>query len=143
MAHGEILQIGNPFELYRSPANALVAEFFGSINWIRGTMIGENRVETEIGVLSLADSCRCNGAVIVGIRPEDVRLERSSNDGENRIEGKITSSTFLGDQIVAELKIGERTLTVKAPPDDEEPRRNFLVYLPKEKLVVFPEPVTL
>ncbi|HEX9263303.1 MAG TPA: ABC transporter ATP-binding protein, partial [Candidatus Binatia bacterium] len=39
MAQGKILQIGNPFELYRSPANALVAEFFGSINWIRGKMI--------------------------------------------------------------------------------------------------------
>ncbi len=49
MAHGEILQIGNPFELYRNPANALVAEFFGSINWLRGKMLDANRVETECG----------------------------------------------------------------------------------------------
>ena len=142
MAHGEILQIGNPFELYRNPASALVAEFFGSINWIRGKMIEENRVETEVGFLSLADSRRCKGAVIVGVRPEDVRLERSSNGGENRIEGKITSSTFLGDQFVSELKIGDRTLIIKAPSDNEMPKGNCLVCLPKERLVVFPEPVT-
>ncbi|HSQ12607.1 MAG TPA: ABC transporter ATP-binding protein, partial [Candidatus Deferrimicrobium sp.] len=30
MAHGEILQIGNPFELYRAPANSQIAEFCGS-----------------------------------------------------------------------------------------------------------------
>jgi iron(III) transport system ATP-binding protein len=143
MARGEILQIGNPFELYRSPANALVAEFFGSINWIRGKMIEEKRVETEIGVLSLADPRRCDGAVIVGIRPEDVRLERSSNDRQNRIEGKITSSTFLGEQIVAEVKIGERTLIVKAPADGEQPKKNCWVYLPEGRLVVFPEPGSL
>ena len=45
--HGEILQIGNPFELYRSPANALVAEFFGSINWLRGKMLDANHANAE------------------------------------------------------------------------------------------------
>ena len=78
----------------------VVAEFFGSINWLRGKMLDANHVETECGVLCVADSRRCDGAVIVGIRPEDVRFERSSNDDENRIEGKVMSSTFLGDQVV-------------------------------------------
>ena len=140
MAHGEILQIGNPFELYRSPANALVAEFFGSINWLRGKMLDANHVETECGVLCVADSRRCDGAVIVGIRPEDVRFERSSNDDENRIEGKVMSSTFLGDQVVAEVKIGEKTLIAKVPPDDREPSKTVSVHLPKGRLVVFTEP---
>ena len=38
---------------------------------------GADRVETECGVLCVADSRRCDGAVVVGIRPEDVRLERA------------------------------------------------------------------
>jgi iron(III) transport system ATP-binding protein len=139
MAQGKILQIGNPFELYRSPANALVAEFFGSINWIRGKMLDANRVETECGVLCITDSRSCDGAVIVGIRPEDIRLGRSSNDDENRIEGKVVSSTFLGDQVVAELKINEQTLIAKTLPDDGKPAGNISVHLPKGKLVVFPD----
>ncbi len=139
MAQGKILQIGNPFELYRSPANALVAEFFGSINWIRGKMLDANRVKTECGVLWVADSRSCDGAVIVGIRPEDVRLGRSSNDDENRIEGKVMSSTFLGDQVVAEVKINERTLIAKMSPDDGKPEGTTMVHLPKGKLVVFPD----
>lgn len=139
MAHGEILQICNPFELYRSPANALVAEFFGSINWIRGKMLDANRVETECGILYVADSRHCDDAVIVGIRPEDVRLGRPSNDDENQVEGKVVSSTFLGDQVVAEVKINEQTLIAKTVPDDGKPEGNVSVHLPKSKLVVFPD----
>ncbi len=45
MSHGQILQIGNPFDLYRAPANSLVAEFFGSINWLHGKMLADGRVE--------------------------------------------------------------------------------------------------
>jgi len=139
MAQGKILQIGSPFELYRSPANALVAEFFGSINWIRGKMVDANRVKTECGVLRVTDSRGCSGAVIVGIRPEDVRLGRSSNEDENRIEGKVVSSTFLGDQVVAEVNINEQTLIAKSQPDDGQPAGNTSVHLPKSKLVVFPD----
>jgi iron(III) transport system ATP-binding protein len=139
MAQGKILQVGNPFELYRSPASALVAEFFGSINWIRGKMVDQNHAETECGILCVADSRRCAGAVIVGIRPEDVRLGRSSNEDENRIEGKIVSSTFLGDQVVAEVRINEKTLIAKAAPDADRTAGDTWVHLAKNKLVVFPE----
>jgi len=139
MAHGEILQIGNPTEIYRRPANALVAEFFGSINWIHGTTRQENSIETELGLLSVPDSYRCKGNVIIGIRPEDVRLKPSSNESENQIAGEVVSSTFLGDQIVSELKVGAKTLIAKGTPEDGAPSKTVSVYLPKERLVVFPD----
>ena len=138
MAHGEILQIGNPFELYRKPANALVAEFFGSINWIRGQMLGANRVETELGQLTV-DDARHSGAVVVGIRPEDVRLERAFHSEENRIEGKVALSTFLGDQLITEVKLREKTMIAKSTPDAGPFAGQVIVHLPKERLVVFPE----
>ncbi len=138
MARGEILQVGNPFELYRRPANALVAEFFGSINWIGGQMGDGPWVETEVGRLAVGDAGYA-GAVVVGIRPEDVRLERAFNGGENRIEGKVARSTFLGDQIVTEVKLGEKTLLAKSPPDGGPFAEPITVHLPRERLVVFPE----
>jgi iron(III) transport system ATP-binding protein len=139
MSHGQILQIGNSFELYRAPANSTVAEFFGSMNWIRGKMLDGARVETEIGTLSLDGSRFFDGSVVVGIRPEDVKLGRSFNDAENRIEGKVLSSTFLGDQVVAEVRINEKTLIAKAITEDEKPLGHIAVQLPKTRLVVFPE----
>ena len=65
MAHGEILQVGNPYELYRNPKSALVAEFFGSMNWLRGKVLDKYSVETEIGRLEVdfrgetKRECRC------------------------------------------------------------------------------------
>jgi len=139
MAHGEILQIGNPFELYRRPTNSLVAEFFGSINWLRGRMIGDNQVETEIGNLIVDGARRFDGGVVVGVRPEDVKVDGTFPGSENRLEGKVLNSTFLGDQRIAEVKVKEKTLTLKAPPDDGPTGENVWVHLPKERLVVFPE----
>ena len=143
MSQGEILQIGNPFELYRAPKNSLVAEFFGSINWVRGKLLDQHRVETEIGPLTVESYNGHTGPVVVGIRPEDIKLAASFTGGENRLEGKVLSSAFLGDQVIAEVKINETTLTVKAMPDDQKGVGEISVHFPKERIVVFPasEPV--
>ncbi len=142
MGHGEILQIGNPFELYRAPASALVAEFFGSINWLRGKMLGSERVETEIGALVIQTARRYEGNVVVGVRPEDVRLIDVSVDVENRFAGQVLATTFLGDQATSEVKIKDKVLLAKTLPDDIKPVGAVSVHLPKEKIVVFPETVT-
>jgi ABC-type sugar transport system ATPase subunit len=143
MSHGEILQIGNPFELYRSPANALVAEFFGSINWIHGKMLDGQRVESEIGPLVTELSRRYDGAVVMGVRPEDVKLDSASTEAENRLDGNVVSSNFLGDQVVAEVKIRDKILVAKVPPDREKLAGNVTVQLPKAKIVVFPKTATV
>ena len=78
------------------------------------------------------------GPVVVGIRPEDIKLAASSTGGENRLEGKVLSSAFLGDQVIAEVKINETTLTVKAMPDDQKRVGKISVHFPKERIVVFP-----
>ena len=142
MSHGQILQIGNPFELYRSPANALVAEFFGSINWIHGKMLDGQRVESEIGPLVTELSRRYDGAVVVGVRPEDVKLDSPSTEAENRLDGNVVSSNFLGDQVIAEVKVKNKILVAKVPPEREKLAGNVTVQLPKAKIVVFPDTVT-
>jgi iron(III) transport system ATP-binding protein len=142
MAHGEILQIGNPFELYRAPANALVAEFFGSINWLRGRMVDGVAVETEIGRLEIAAGRQYEGDVVVGVRPEDIKLAPASADPTNRLDGIVVSTTFLGDQAMSEVKIKERSLIVKTLPDDAQPTGVIAVQLPKERIVVFPDSQT-
>jgi len=142
MAQGEILQIGNPFELYRAPANALVAEFFGSMNWLRGQPLPGNRVETEIGTLVIQASRQYEGNVVVGVRPEDVKLVQAAADTENRFAATVLSTTFLGDQASSEVKIKDKLLLAKMLPDDPKPAGAIVVHLPKEKIVVFPESAT-
>ena len=50
----------------------------------------------------------------------------------------MLSSAFLGDQVIAEVKINETTLTVKAMPDDQKRVGEISVHFPKERIVVFP-----
>jgi ABC-type Fe3+/spermidine/putrescine transport system ATPase subunit len=137
MAHGEILQVGKPYELYRAPANALVAEFFGSINWLRGKVLDKNWVETEIGRLEVDLPTEPSQNVVVGIRPEDMKLEASNGHSGSRLDAMVVSSTFLGDQLVFEMKINDTVLTAKTMPDGKKPDGKVSVYFPKERLVVF------
>jgi iron(III) transport system ATP-binding protein len=138
MALGEILQVGNPYELYRRPTSSLVAEFFGSINWLRGEVVGKDRVETEIGMFVVDTPSSCSGTVAVGIRPEDVKVDPAVADAENCFDGDLLSATFLGDQMVYEVKICDKVITAKAMPDGARPNRKISVNFPKEKIVVFP-----
>jgi iron(III) transport system ATP-binding protein len=139
MAQGEILQIGNPFELYRSPANSQIAEFFGAINWLTGKSLPDGRIETEIGPLVIDSARQYEGNVIVGIRPEDVRLVTVPAPAENCLAGNVAAAFFLGDHVVSEVKIGEKILNVKSLPDDAKTIGAVKVHLPKQRIVVFPE----
>jgi len=139
MTLGEILQIGDPFELYRAPASSMVAEFFGSINWLRGKMRDGGSADTDIGRLVIAPSRQYVGNVVLGVRPEDIKLAPAPAPAENELEGTVVGTTFLGDQVMTEVKIKERNLLVKTLPDGAKPRGKIMVQLPKERIVIFPE----
>lgn len=139
MAGGKVLQVGSPYDLYRSPSSIRVAEFFGSINWLDGTMIGERQAETDIGVFQ-THGCRLQaGSVVVGIRPEDLQLDSPGTPGCNSFSGEITNRTFAGDQLYLEVKIGARILRAKTMADDLQAGSRVSVHVPGEKVIVFPQ----
>jgi len=138
MAHGEILQVGNPYELYRNPKSPLVAEFFGSINWIRGKILDKYCVETEIGKLEIDFRGEPNGKVVVGIRPEDMKIDSTAGDRVNRVEATVSSSTFVGDQIIFEIKINNSVLTARPSLRVRVPRAKFLSTFRKKRWLFFP-----
>ena len=139
MAQGKILQAGNPYELYCHPRTSLVAEFFGSMNWLRGKVLDKGCVETEVGRIGMECGSAIGGNVVVGIRPEDVKIDAPANDGSHRLEAVVLSSIFVGDQTIYELKIGNAILTAKAIPNGKKPEGRVLVNLPKDKMVMFPD----
>jgi iron(III) transport system ATP-binding protein len=139
MAGGRILQIGSAHQLYRSPANPRVAEFFGSMNWLKGETIDESRVKTAIGVLKVPVETRLHGPVILGIRPEDIKIGQALNNGENTFEGCLVEKTFLGDQVILELKINDESLSMKMMADAELPGKTTSVHFSSGRIVVFPE----
>jgi ABC-type sugar transport system ATPase subunit len=107
---GEVQQTGPPGELYRRPANRFVASFIGSpsMNLFETTLehgtlrLGTDRFPTSTGA---------SGLVVVGIRPEAIRLAR----GET---GRVLWTEHLGSHILCGLRCGNVTLTALAtePP---------------------------
>lgn len=92
---GEIMQQGEPDEIYNKPANRFVANFIGSYNFIPGSLIGlQNQQDEEV----------C-------IRPEHVKIVKkellAQEDKTNsyRLHGSINNSYSLGNTVRLEVTV--------------------------------------
>jgi ABC-type Fe3+/spermidine/putrescine transport system ATPase subunit len=127
MRHGELLQVGSPMSLYRTPARAEVAEFFGQVNWLDGRVLEPGVVETALGALRVERAASPGEAVLVGFRPECLTASDALPDAaRNVLAGTLTSSTFLGDQFLYTVRVRGQTLVGKGrvlPGGDAGPVR--------------------
>lgn len=96
MRSGRIQQVGGPQDIYRAPANDFVADFIGRGNLIEGPAVGECHV--RIGDLTL----RCAEPLSPGrthrfyVRPEDICLHGTLEQGENSFYASVLKHEFLG-----------------------------------------------
>lgn len=114
MQLGELLQVGAPMELYRNPRRAEVAEFFGSVNWVKGRIVESCLAETPLGRLQFSGSANPGDQVLLGFRPECLSIVASHVGNQpNLLRATLRSSTFLGDQFVFSVVVGDRLLLGK------------------------------
>jgi iron(III) transport system ATP-binding protein len=139
MHAGMILQEGSPENLYHSPADPRVAQFFGSTNWIDGRLKAKDLVETAVGRLTVSGSRVPDGAsnVIIGVRPEDIELAPSPVEtGDNLFCGDVVSDAFFGNHRVYTVNIGDQQLLVWVPASLRLIGK-VSVRIPPEKICVF------
>ncbi len=138
MSLGELLQYGAPMDLYRTPNCAEVAEFFGSVNWLRGRRAGDDTVETGIGRFRITGDAGPEGEVWVGFRPESIGFAEASDDGtDNTFRAQLKSSVFLGDQFVYDVTTEDTQITGKSrfvPTADGDALR---LRVPRDDVMVF------
>ncbi len=121
MHQGRIRQLGTPGQIYREPADEFVATFLGSTNLLPGVVEArqeaEVRVRTGAGVLVVhAQAPPAPGSrVIVGIRPEHLRVHLEAPAGGAGMAGELVKATFLGPFTDCIVATGEATLQVQAP----------------------------
>lgn len=72
MNEGRVIQDGTPVELYSSPKDAFVAEFFGPVNKFQSS-VRAGKVDTPVGVFE-AYGQKDGALVDVLVRPEGFRL---------------------------------------------------------------------
>ncbi len=139
MSFGKLLQHGEPMELYRRPRCAEVANFFGSVNWLSGTLLSPNAVQTELGRFEVCAHDAAGPDVLVGFRPEAVRIvEDAEACGRNSFEANLRSSVFLGDQFVYETVAGDLLIIGKSRQMPDGSQRRLRLRVEPSDILLFP-----
>jgi len=91
MKSGRLVQVGTPEHLYRTPVDLFAARFFSAFTEIPATVRSKS-VETPLGTFG-ANGIADNEKVVVGVRPQAVRLTKAKSD----IRGRVVQISFLGE----------------------------------------------
>jgi multiple sugar transport system ATP-binding protein len=112
MNEGTVRQVGPPREIYERPQDLFVAAFLGMppMNLAEATIeardgattlrVGSHRLILE----GVSDGVAVGQQVVVGVRPEHLRLARASDDPRNVITVPVSRRELVGS--VAYLRVG-------------------------------------
>jgi multiple sugar transport system ATP-binding protein len=122
MNAGRLMQFDAPKALYDAPTNAFVARFIGNppMNILPGELretetgpafqVGDQRAALPprvLGVPGLRD--RLGGPVLLGVRPDDVRLAGTGADHGVRLRCTVVLSEVLGSEVIVYLEVAEHS----------------------------------
>ena len=139
MQGGELLQVGTPMELYHKPVRPEVAEFFGLVNWVEGKMVQPTLADTPVGPLEISGPVPLGSQVLLGFRPESVSaVSASPVDGRNVLNGRLRSSTFLGDQFLYDVMIRDYLFVGKGRMIPAHGDGHLCLYVNPADIMVFP-----
>lgn len=139
MQGGELLQVGTPMELYHKPVRPEVAEFFGLVNWVEGKMVQPTLADTPVGPLEISGPVPLGSQVLLGFRPESVStVSASPVDGRNVLNGRLRSSTFLGDQFLYDVMIRDYLFVGKGRMIPAHADGHLCLYVNPADIMVFP-----
>jgi iron(III) transport system ATP-binding protein len=149
MDSGNVVQIGNPQEIYKKPANRFVADFIGTMNFMSGEVVEvlEDRnavsVRTEFSdkmVCMTPDSTAATHGtkVYASIRPEDVEVfTEPPQDRDNLFKGTIAHRAYLGNFLYFFVSVNDTMIRVQVPHHlPQEEGQELYLLLDPEKCVV-------
>ena len=122
MHEGRLQQYGPPREVYRAPANRVVADFMGAVNLVpaRVRAAAAGGFVAEAGPLRLAlggnSAMRPGDEIEIAIRPESIRLARNGGDAAG-VRARIEEMNYLGNFTEYIVSAGPLRLRVQGGPD--------------------------
>jgi multiple sugar transport system ATP-binding protein len=136
LSEGYLQQLGTPNEIYRTPANRFVAGFIGSpqMNLLNLERVGDTVLLGDFKV-NLPEAARTKGAVIMGIRPEHVRLPEEGDT--QTIRGDVFLVENLGMSDLVSVRVhGDENLVIRSliPADATWSRENIELAIPPQTI---------
>ncbi len=133
MNAGRVVQWGAPWEVYYRPRTPFMADFVGSVNLVRASVLSasDGQVRVQLAdhdlTLPLTDSPTpaAGAEVLLSIRPESLRLAGPSGapaEGGVPFAGEVIRRTFLGHQMRYAIAVdGQEWLVDQPDPGAAEP----------------------
>ena len=125
MSNGKIMQIGTPTEIYTKPKTSFIADFVGTSNIFKGTVIGEENGYSlvQMNGYKLKSAQKINKKEVdIIIRPENIKIVNKNEESKdaNILEGEVLFSTFLGSMIRYDVQVGSNKFLIDLPYDSGE-----------------------
>ena len=150
MKRGKLQQFDTPLNIYNHPANRFVAEFVGSpsMNFLVGGVDLKARTFSTEGIeLTLSgvhieqiSGLNADTRVILGIRPEDIRVSIDKRGGW--VPASVYVTELMGSETFVFLNLGREKIVARAPGDFRaETDSQVWIELDTEKAHLF-DPVT-
>ncbi len=114
MDAGEIVQVGEPSEIYEHPNSRFVADFIGSVNMFEGRVVEDEpeyiRIDSpEAGTAIYVGhgvTCTLNQKLWYAIRPEKLRLTRRRPEGaHNALAATVEEVAYMGNLSIYRLRL--------------------------------------
>lgn len=119
MRGGRIVQVGTPENIYATPADAFVAEFFGEVNTFRVSFSdsgGWHNADTgqQLHLDLPAALVHATEAVVV-VRPEYMHFIEPGAHYDNTLTGTLFNEYSLGSRIQYQVHCGGASLLIEVP----------------------------
>jgi iron(III) transport system ATP-binding protein len=145
MDEGKIAQVGTPLEVYNQPANAFVADFLGSINFLEGSVISKPNGQGNCWTVDLNSGHKCQSTfetdldigdrVFFSTRSEDIEfVDEELKDNINVVPCEIIRSAYLGSHYDVWVNYGDKELRVETRKLPKN--KKAWIYLPIEKTIL-------
>ena len=125
MKDGLIQQVGSPLDVYENPVNIFVAGFLGnpSMNFFDGTIVKEGSqfffkregLTLKLPEDKVAKVTHYNKEIILGLRPDSIRLKAGNADHQNAIEVVAEVVESLGSETLIAATVANIPITAKEP----------------------------
>jgi putrescine transport system ATP-binding protein len=116
MDAGKFIQVGTPTQVYESPSNRFVADFFGTINFFKATVISTNNQSSTITAElektgtqvqgKTDDSFSPGDEVTIAVRPEKISVSQQSPEGDHLTitKGIVEDLAYYGNRSIYRVR---------------------------------------
>lgn len=108
MNAGVVQQVGKPYDVYTHPANKMVADFIGLVNFLPAEVKGD-RIFVKGTQVSFPNTAGLpQGEAVLGVRPENITLSKTGG----MLQGTVKHRFYMGDAVDYRIQVGQQVLRV-------------------------------